>query len=310
MALLIAAAVSGCASHARPSLRAESPAESSVAGGSLSDYIAKIRHLSVAARPTHTTTAVMLESRDAELAQAVTRAQSSPTSEAYRRAGELYRQHGVLDTAYRYFNRAIRLDPHDAAAFDGLARVWRDWRLPELALGDAHRAVYYAPHSAVAHNTLGTIMQALGQHDQAKAAYELANSLDPNAAYALNNLCYLGLLAGHFDTAIQECQSALKVDPSLAAARNNLGLALAVSGRMDLARAEFADAGDGATGLYNSGIAYLAAGDLGGAVSAFDAASRRRPSFNLARERARQVRDQLHKQPRRLAEPLGSPLER
>ena len=42
-------------------------------------------------------------------------------------------------------------------------RVWRDWGLPALALGDAHRAIYYAPQSASARNTYGTVMQALGQ---------------------------------------------------------------------------------------------------------------------------------------------------
>jgi tetratricopeptide (TPR) repeat protein len=308
--LAIAAAVSGCAAHTRPVLRADSPAGAADGGGSLQEYMAKVRHLSASARPAQSTTAVVLESRDTELAAALAVARTSPTPESYRRAGELYRERGVLDAAYRYFNRAIKLDPHDPAALEGLARVWRDWGLPELALGDAHRAVYYAPRSAAARNTLGTIMQALGHNEEARAAYELASSLDPKAAYAFNNLCYLALLGGRFDAAIQKCRTALKADPSLAAAKNNLGLALAVSGRMDLARAQFVDADDGATGLYNSGIAYLAAGDLGGALSAFDAASRRRPTFNLARERARQIREQLHKQPKATSEPLGSPIER
>ena len=57
---------------------------------------------------------------------------------------------------------------------------------------------------------------------------------------------------------------------------------------------QFLDGDDHATGLYNTGIAYLASGDDEGALSAFDEASRRRPLFSLARERAQQIRTRLH----------------
>ena len=309
--LATSAGFAGCAARARPAVRPGAAENPSATGGSLQEYMAKIRHLSVAARPAPSgTPAAMLESRDAELAEALREAQASPTADSLRRAGELYRQRGVLDAAYRYFNRVIQLNPRDAAAYDGLARVWRDWKLPELAMGDAHRAVYYAPRSAAAHNTLGTIMQALGQDEAAHAAYQLASTLDPKAAYAVNNLCYLSLLGGHIDAAIQKCRAALTVDPSLVAARNNLGLALAASGRMDLARAQFLDADDRATGLYNAGIAYLASGDDKGALSAFDEASRTRPLFHLARERAQQIRARLFKQSHNLAGQIESEFER
>ena len=90
-----------------------------------------------------------------------------------------------------------------------------------------------------------------------------------------------------------ECTAALQLDPSLAAARNNLALAFAASGRMDLARAQFLDAGDRASGLYNTGIAYLASGDERNALAAFDAASRARPTFDISRERAELIRARL-----------------
>ncbi len=79
----------------------------------------------------------------------------------------------------------------------------------------------------------------------------------------------------------------------MTAARNNLALAFAATGRIDLARAEFVDAGDRASALYNSGIVYLAAGDYRSALDAFDEASKARPTFQLARERARQIRAQM-----------------
>ena len=129
-------------------------------------------------------------------------------------------------------------------------------------------------------------MQALGRHDHARAAYEAASRLEPQAAYAVNNLCYLAFVEGRLDTAIETCRKALELDPTMTAARNNLALAFAAAGRIDLARAEFVDAGDRASALYNSGIVYLAAGDYRNALDAFDEASKARPTFHLARERA------------------------
>ena len=131
---------------------------------SLSEYMQKIRHLSANARPLSKNEAVeTLETRDPAIAAELLLVSSEPTAERTANLAERYRERGVLDAAYRNFNRAIALNPRDAAAYEGLARVWRDWGLPELALGDAHRAVYYAPQSASARNTYGTIMQALGQ---------------------------------------------------------------------------------------------------------------------------------------------------
>jgi Flp pilus assembly protein TadD len=264
------------------------------AAESLSEYMQKVRHLSVNARPLNKNEAAeTLETRDPGIAAQLLLVSSQPTAERYRSLAESYRERGVLDAAYRNFNRAIAANPRDADAYEGLAKVWRDWGLPALALGDAYRATYYAPQSASARNTYGTVMQALGHHDHARAAYEAASRLEPQAAYALNNLCYLAFIDGRLDTAIETCRKALEIDPTMTAARNNLALAFAATGRMDLARTEFVNAGDRGSALYNSGIVYLAAGDYPSALDAFDQASKARPTFQLARERARQIREQM-----------------
>jgi len=259
----------------------------------LSEFMAKVRHLSAAARPeTGNTRASTLEGSDPALAAALMLAMASPSAARDRTVADMYRDRGVLDAAFRHYNRALAANPRDSGAYEGLARIWRDWGLPQLAVGDAHRAAFYAPHSASAQNTFGTIMQALGRYADARSAYELASWLDPEAAYPANNLCYLSFLQGRIDAAVDACTVALKLDPSLAAARNNLALAYAANGRMDLARTYFLD-GDRASGLYNTGIAYLAAGDDQNALAAFDAASRARPTLSIARERAEQIRARL-----------------
>ncbi len=297
--VLAVALFSACAARKpRAADPALSPADRQTAGeaaepGSLSEFMRKVRHLSANARPASALPVTTLEAHDPELAAALALATAAPTAERHRSVAERYRERGVLDAAYRHFNRALALNPRDAAAHEGLARVWRDWGLPELAVGDAHRATFYAPHSASAQNTFGTVMQALGRYADARSAYELASWLDPQAAYAVNNLCYLSFLKGRIDEAIETCTAALAMDPTIAAARNNLALAYAAAGRMDLARTHFLDAGDQASGLYNTGIAYLASGDERSALSAFDAASKARPTLSIARERAAQIRARL-----------------
>jgi Flp pilus assembly protein TadD len=298
-AALAVTLLAGCAARGP---RAATPQSTSVeaktaapaAADSLSEFMQKVRHLSVNARPVSAKDAAeTIEARDPALAADLLLVLSAPSAERHRAIAERYRDLGVLDAAYRHFNSALLLNRRDAATYEGLARVWRDWGLPELALGDAHRATFYAPQSASARNTYGTVMQALGRYGDASAAYELASWLDPQAGYPMNNLCYLAFLDGRLDDAIARCNAALRLDPSLAAARNNLALAFAASGRTDLARTQFLDAGDHASGLYNAGIAYLASGDDHNALAAFDAASRARPTFNVSRERAELIRARL-----------------
>src|SRR5207237_2028678 len=128
---------------------------------------------------------------DPSLSAALLTLAVAATPGAHRVVAERYRELGILDMAHDHFLSASQLDPGDAAAYEGLARIWRDWGFPQLGLADASRAIYYAPASASAHNTLGTLLAMLGQRVEARGEYDRALALDPGASYALNNLCYL-----------------------------------------------------------------------------------------------------------------------
>ena len=309
LVLVAVVATTGCAARGRAAAAAAAPAPATTAGpegpadGSLHEYIAKVRHVSSAARPANPTAATTLEGRDPELAAALLHVQVSPSAEWHLVAGGLYRQHSVLDAAYRHYNAAAKLQPRNAEAYDGLARIWRDWGLPGLAVGDAVRARFYAPESPVVHNTFGTIMQALGRTADARRAYERARQLDDRATYALNNLCYLSFVEGRVEAAVEQCRAAVALDPTLKTARHNLALAYAASGEVALAQAAFAEGGDVAEASFNLGIVYMAGRNYRAATAAFDAASRARPTLNLARERASQARALT-----RTAQPVPNPL--
>jgi len=89
-------------------------------------------------------------------------------------------------------DRAVQIgakpfDRKSGAAYDGLARIWRDSRRPDLALSEATRAVHFAPRSPEIMNTLGTVLLALGNIPEARKVFATTLALDPTAAYARQN---------------------------------------------------------------------------------------------------------------------------
>jgi tetratricopeptide (TPR) repeat protein len=231
-----------------------------------------------------------LEAHDPVLSGALIEVAVAPTSERHLRIAERYRELGILDAAFDHYVRARGIAPHDARAYDGLARVWRDWGFPDRALAEAARAIHYAPDWPVSHNTSGTILAALGRGPDARRAFERALALDARATYAHNNLCYVSFLEGDAPKAFSDCRAALSIDPTMAAARNNLALIYAAARRDDLAEREFLAAGDTAAAAYNIGLVHLAEKRYDEAWHAFIAAARQRPAWAAAREQAARTR--------------------
>jgi tetratricopeptide (TPR) repeat protein len=157
------------------------------------------------------TTTRELEQIDSGLAAAWRGVQTNPGGASYIRLAEAYLDRRVLDAAFEYFSRALEVNRADAVAYEGRARVWRDWGLRGLALTEAHRAVFLSPRSPSAHNTLGTILQSLNLWTEARTAYERVLELQPDATYALANLCSLAVEQGHPERAAAGCRRALEI---------------------------------------------------------------------------------------------------
>jgi Flp pilus assembly protein TadD len=232
-----------------------------------------------------------VESSSQELTAALRLVRSSPTAEGNRRVAAAYRTAGILDTAYEHFSEAVRLDPQDGWAYDGMAQIWRDWGFPGLGLGHAYRAVCRLPNVPGPLNTLGTILFALGQVHEARMRFEQVLRLSPNAGYALNNLCYAALMDGDLDEARAVCRRAMEVAPDLSAARNNLALVYVAGGDLDGAARLFAASPDPAERQYNLGLVFLVSGRYREAAAALDAAARLKPTLPFVNERARQARE-------------------
>jgi tetratricopeptide (TPR) repeat protein len=234
--------------------------------------------------------AMTLESQDQRLARALLAVAIAPRADTYRQAAREYRRLGVMDKAHEFFSHAVAMDSTDAASYDALARIWRDWGTAPMGLPDAYRAVYYAPQSAPAANTLGTLLQATGDIEAAKLWYARAVHLDASAWYALNNLCYAAILTR--ESALNMCQAAVDAAPGIKATvpQNNLALAHAASGDMSGAKSWFRRASEPATASYNYGITLMATRAYAEAAAAFDEALKTDPQFPLAAMRARQAR--------------------
>jgi Flp pilus assembly protein TadD len=234
-----------------------------------------------------------VESGDAALTAALWAVKSRPSAATHRAAAAEYIRLGIADMAHEQFTAAVKLDPRDAASWDGLARIWRDWGFPNLALPDATRAAYFAPASPIVHNTLGTVLQVLGRRSAARAAYEKALAVDATADYALTNLCYGWVLEGEARKATDACRQALRLNPQREAARNNLALAYEVDGNSPAALDVLSQSGDAARAAYNAGILQLAGRRYSEALKSFDKALSLRPPFAAAELMARQTRRQL-----------------
>lgn len=162
---------------------------------------AQLAHLPTPALP-------VLEGSNSGLREALARLQTAPTTGHYLEVADAYVREGVLDRAHDYLTRSLALNGPDAAVYDSLARLWRDWGQPGEGLGHAHRSVYLAPLSPVAHNTLGTVLYRLHRTADARASFTRALELDPKAWYALANLCHLSMAAGDTRAAISQCRRA------------------------------------------------------------------------------------------------------
>jgi Flp pilus assembly protein TadD len=302
----VVAATSGCAARqagfaqkfvkpGEPTVELGTAVKPPAPGDDLQQYARKLRELQSKATP-KTTLLPTIESRDPVLQAALLRVAALPTAANHRLVAAAYRRAGVHDYAFRHYQKALRVDSCDGAALQGIAQLWRDWGMPDLALGDAYRAVSCEPKSPAAYNTLGTVFQTLGQHANARLAYQRALALDGTAVFALNNLCFLSLQEGDGRSAEASCQRALALEPRMPAARTNLAVAYAMQGDVKRAEQQLLDSADPAHGQYNVGILRMSLGEYESAAEAFDTAAAARPSLWDAWRRAAQARQLAYTQ--------------
>lgn len=148
---------------------------------------------------------------------------------------------GRVGDAKREFNRALRLKPGLARAYEGLvALALRQYRF-EDAIEAASSMVVANPKNAVAERTLGDAYRAASRRSDAEAAYRRAIALDPRDARSHAALGETLLVRRKSDEAAKEYDEAARLEPQNASYREGLGRATLAAGQYGKASVAFAD---------------------------------------------------------------------
>jgi len=137
---------------------------------------------------------------------------ASPAEDALRR-GQQAIDKGDLDQALPHLDRAIRLDPKCAEAYQ--ARGWVLAQKFELdrAVADYSEAMRLDDQSAETYCNRGDAYGKLGQLDRALADLRRAIELDPKLPEARLVRAYILAEQGDFEKALIDCSEGIRLDP-------------------------------------------------------------------------------------------------
>ena len=138
--------------------------------------------------------------------------------------------------AIGHLERAVRLDPQDACAFNALGTAYLEQARFEEARRAFRDAITRAPMWAYPRHNLALALMEMGDSAGAIEAYSEARRLAPKYAYLAYNQGYLYQRLNRRKDAEAAYLDAARIDPQMADAYNALGLLKAESG--DRAEAE------------------------------------------------------------------------
>ncbi|HET7010213.1 MAG TPA: tetratricopeptide repeat protein [Anaerolineales bacterium] len=147
-------------------------------------------------------------------------------------------QAGKLDQAAASYQRAIEINPQEAAFYIALARVQVFAGEYEEAETNARNALLIDPGSAAARAVLGWTLDFQGADRLVEAQEEVERALasDPNSTLAHAYLAeilidqYLQLNSGDYRRALEEAERAVALDPNSVEAQRALGYVLESTG--------------------------------------------------------------------------------
>ena len=131
------------------------------------------------------------------------------------------------DDAEAAFQKAIKLDPTDAAGYEQLARLYAKTSRLQEAVTTYESAIKARPEDPNLHYFLGTLYSFGGAQDKAIEQYEDAIKYGPDLAYPKNDLAYIYAESGkNLDRALDLAQDAKAALPDTATVADTLGWVL------------------------------------------------------------------------------------
>jgi tetratricopeptide (TPR) repeat protein len=181
---------------------------------------------------------------------------------------------GDLDGAIADYDRAIQIDPKDAAIYNnrGLAKQAKGDL--DAAIVDFNRAIQLNPKDAVAYSNRGNAKRDKGDLDGAILDYNRAIRLDPKYAYAYYNRGLAKKQKSDLDGAIADYNRVIELDPKFAKAYCDRGVAKRRKDDLDGAISDYDRTVEldpkYAIAYFNRGNAKDDKGDLEGAIADYN----------------------------------------
>jgi serine/threonine-protein kinase len=146
------------------------------------------------------------------------------------------------DAALRYFELALQINPNDAFAYSGIARVWTGRLSIGLAQpGEANtkarsaalKAIELNPNRSEPHTVLGVIKQSELDWTSAEAEYKRGIEIDPNNADVRSAYSFLLMMIRRPEDAKVQIDRALSLDPFSILTQHRYALELLLNSQRD-----------------------------------------------------------------------------
>jgi tetratricopeptide (TPR) repeat protein len=199
-----------------------------------------------------------------------------------RRANALHAA-GQLHAARALYQEILRLRPRHFDALHLLGVLAAQDNDPQQAVRLIEKAIQVEPNNAAAHCNKGTALQAINQWEAALAAYDRAIALRPDYAMAHCNRGGVLRELKQFAGALASCDRSIAIRADSAEAHSNRGNVLADLGRTDEALHSYERAialrGNYAEAYFNRGNLLKALGRFAEALASYDIAIAIRPAY-------------------------------
>lgn|GEM_PF-1287749 len=174
--------------------------------------------------------------RAPEVTQSEEQASDIDYAATYMNLGTEFYDQGRYADAIDQYRLALEINPYSDEAHASIGMCQYKLGKKDLADASFRRALRLNPRNVLARNGIALITD----NDRERAeSLEAALAYNPNVPELRNNLCYAYVQRGDYEQAVAECRASIQLDTANANAHWNLGEAYRYQGRLDQALAEY-----------------------------------------------------------------------
>jgi len=150
-----------------------------------------------------------------------------------------YEQTPIPDDEIRYFEKAIKIKPDFAKAYNNLGIAYQRRRNYEKAIEMYKKAIFFNPNLPAPHANLGNVYAALERYQEAEKELKRAIELRKTDPYFYYNLGLVYYNQRNYEKAQKAFEKSISYSSNFAEAHNILGVVYYQLGNLKLAKREF-----------------------------------------------------------------------